>query len=204
MNKAEKKEIRRALCGRIEPAADGRLQVLPAGDLRILGVGDGADAARLFGVMRRGRVYASKSGRAKVTQLVQKGMQNIGRGLILSEQPETLACRIRYILTPPVVLTFRYEQDAPTLTAWTGRSLLGLISLRRAINALEKQLPEELRLTRAKAPKEPKEQKEKKRKEPKKEESKDPEEPETEAVEPDGGEPEQNDRQAETEGGAGE
>ncbi len=205
MNKAEKKEIRRALCGRMEPAEDGRLVVLPADDLRILGVGDGADAARLFGVMRRGRVYASKSGRATMTQLAKKSMQNMGRGLILLEQSETLACRVRYVLTPPVVLTFRYEQNAPTLTAWAGRSLFGLISLHRAIHAFEKQLPEELRLSGAKAPKEPKEKKEKrekKQKEPKKKKQSgkksEPEAPEMQkAAETDGGKPERSRRQSE-------
>ncbi len=169
MNRTERKEIKRALCGRVEPAEDGRLQVLPAGDHRILGVGDGAGAVRLFGVMRRARCYETKNGRSTMTQLAKKCMENIGRGIILSEQPDTTACLIRYLLTPPVILTFRYERDMPTLTAWAGRSPRGWLSLCRAIRAFEKQLPEELRQSGKKAPKELKEPKEKKKKEKKRE-----------------------------------
>lgn len=157
MNKAEKREIRRVLSGRVEPMEDGRLIALPADDLRVLGVSDGAEATRFFGVIHRARCYETKNGRAKVMKLAQTGMQNIGRGLILLEQPDTLACRVRYMLTPPVVLTFRYERGIPILTAWTGRSLTGRISLGRAIRAFESNLPEELRMSAKKAPKEKKE-----------------------------------------------
>ena len=172
VNRTERKEIKRALCGRVQPAEDGRLQVLPASDHRILGVGDGAVAVRLFGVMRSSRCYETRSGRSTVTQLARKSMQNIGRGLALSEQPDTIACLIRYLLTPPVVLTFRYERDVPTLTAWAGRSPMGWLSLRRAVQVFEKQLPEELRQSGKKPPKEEKEKKPKKQKKQEKQEKK--------------------------------
>lgn len=201
MNQEERKEIRRALSGRLEPAEDGRLRVLPADDHRILGISDGADAARLFGVMCRSHCYETRSGRGTVTQLAKKSMQRIGRGLLLSEQPETPACLIRYLLTPPVLVTFRYEGDVPTLSVWAGRSLLGWISLRRAIRSFEKQLPEELRQSGKKPPKqkkEKKEPKEKKQKEPKGKKRKQPKQAQTEQ----NTESEKSEQRNETEGSA--
>lgn len=172
MDKTERKEIKRALCGRVQPAEDGRLQVLPANDRRILGVGDGAVSVRLFGVMRRSRCYETGSGRSEVTRLAKKSLQNMGRGLVLREQPDTTACLIRYLLTPPVIVTFRYERDTPVLTVWAGRSPMGWLSLLRALRAFEKQLPEELRQSGKKPPKEEKEKGQKKRKKPKEQKKK--------------------------------
>ena len=144
MKDPKRAEIKRVLLGRAVLADDGRLMAIPAGTLMKtpIGIGDGATAVRFLGVSRRIRRYATKDGRSRVNATVTKAMQNIGRGLILNEQPEATACLIRYILTRPAVLVFTWEDGTPTLTAWTGRGLTGWISLRRAIKAFEKGLPD--------------------------------------------------------------
>lgn len=144
MKDPKKAEIRRVLLSRALLGEDGRLYPVPAGKIMRtpIGVGDGAAAVRLFGVTRRVRNYATKDGKPRVREAAKKSMQNIGRGLGLSEQPDAIACLIRYVLTRPVVLTFDYENGAPTLTAWAGRGLTAWISLHRAIRAFEKGLPD--------------------------------------------------------------
>lgn len=144
MKDAKKAEIKRVLLGRAILAEDGRLIAIPAGTFMKtpIGIGDGAGAVGIFGMSRRIRRYETKDGRARITEAAKKSMQNIGRGLILNEQPEAAACLIRYVLTRPAVLVFTWEDGTPTLTAWTGRGLTGWISLRRAIKAFEKGLPD--------------------------------------------------------------
>ena len=168
MTKAEKKEIKRALLGKIEPTADGRLTVCPVGQLWTLGVGDGATAVRLLGVARRARCYETKQGEAKVLKTAADCMLHVGRALVLQEQPQTPACLCRYLLTRPVVLTFRFEEGVPVLTAWTGRGLTGWISQRRAIRAFEAHLPDAIKLSDRKPPKDKKEEKPPKEKKAKK------------------------------------
>ncbi|MBQ9719542.1 MAG: hypothetical protein IJV64_02485, partial [Oscillospiraceae bacterium] len=46
---------------------------------------------------------------------------------------------------------FTWEDGTPTLTAWTGRGLTGWISLRRAIKAFEKGLPDTITANEIKA-----------------------------------------------------
>ena len=156
MKDPKKAEIRRVLLGRAVLAQDGRLIALPAGTFMKtpIGIGDGASAVRILGMMRRVRRYQTKDGRKRVAESAKKSMQNIGRGLILNEQPEAVACLIRYILTRPVVAVFTYENDAPTLTVWTGRGITGFLSLRRAIKAFERGLPDSMQAKDYKPPRE--------------------------------------------------
>ena len=146
MKDPKKEEIRRALLGKAVIAEDGRLAVIPEGDYTHipLGIGDGAGAVRFFGVMRRMRRYKTKDGSARVMKAAAESMKHIGRALALQEQPQTVACLIRYILTRPAALTFAYENGAPVLTAWTGRGLTGWLSIRRAIRAFERRLPDSM------------------------------------------------------------
>ena len=146
MKDEKRAEIKRVLLGRTILVEDGRLAAIPAGTfLRTpIGIGDGADAVLLLGMTRRIRHYASKDGKARIIEAAKRSMQNIGRGLYLTEQPEAAACLIRYILTRPAVLVFTWEDGMPTLTAWTGRGLTGWISLRRAIKAFEEGLPDSI------------------------------------------------------------
>lgn len=144
MKDSKKAEIKRVLIGRAIIGEDGLLNAVPAGVFlpTPLGIGDGAVGVSIFGMSRRIRHYETKDGKTRVMAAAKKSMQNIGRGLNLSEQPEAVACLIRYVLTRPAVLVFTYEDGTPTLTAWTGRGLTGWISLRRAITAFEKGLPD--------------------------------------------------------------
>lgn len=163
--------------GKAVLAEDGRLAAVPAGTWMPtpIGIGDGAGAVRFLGVTSRVRTYATKNGRERVMTIARKSMQNVGRGLALSEQPEAVACLIRYVLTRPAVLVFTYVDGVPTLTAWAGRGLTGWLSLRRAIRAFEIGLPDTMvgaegKLKKEKKP--PKEKKEKKEKKKKKGEAK--------------------------------
>ena len=169
MKDAKKAEIKRVLMGRAVLATDGRLIAVPGGTFMKtpIGIGDGAGAVMFLGMSRRIRRYETKDGRARVTEAVKKSMQNIGRGLILNEQSEAVACLIRYLLTRPVVLVFTWENSTPTLTAWTGRGLTGWISLRRAIKAFEKGLPDTMTANEIKVSEEEKEAKKAKKEEKK-------------------------------------
>ena len=147
------KEIQSVLLGRITLTEDGRITPVQKGTFHLLaGIGDGAAAVRFFGIARRSRCFATKLESDAVNEAVRKRMQDIGRGVLLRQQPDTVACLIRYVLTRPAVLTFRYVGDVPTLTAWTGRGLFGWLSLRRALRAFEKSLPEEIEPSDRKPP----------------------------------------------------
>ena len=140
----EQREIRNVLLGKTVPGEDGRLTVMAQGEFRIpLGVGDGADAVRLFGMTRRVTAYESKWKEKKTLAAAAESMRNIGRGLSLREQPKAAACLIRYVFGRPAVLVFRYQEGIPVLTAWAGRGLAGWLSLRRAVSDFERGLPEE-------------------------------------------------------------
>ena len=173
MKDPKKAEIKRVLMGKAVLAEDGRLVAVPAGVWMPtpIGIGDGAGAVRVLGVSGRVRTYATKNGRERVMAIAKKSMQNVGRGLALNEQPEAVACLIRYVLTRPAVLVFTYVDGVPTLTAWAGRGLTGRLALRRAIRAFEVGLPDTMTAAEGKLKKEekpPKEKKEKKEKKKKK------------------------------------
>lgn len=173
MKDPKKAEIKRVLMGKAVLAEDGRLVAVPAGVWMPtpIGIGDGAGAVRFLGVTGRVRTYATKNGRERVMAIAKKSMQNVGRSLALNEQPEAVACLIRYVLTRPAVLVFTYVDGVPTLTAWAGRGLTGRLALRRAIRAFEVGLPDTMVAAEGKLKKEekpPKEKKEKKEKKKKK------------------------------------
>lgn len=156
----EKKEIRTILLGKTVPDGNGKLTSVARGELRLpIGVGDGAGAVRFFGVARRACLYETALGKEQATAAAEKAMREIGRGLSLRRQPECAACLIRYVITRPVLLTFRYVGDSPVLTAWTGRGLTGWISLRRALNAFRRAAPDTLLPSEAEPPREPEEEK---------------------------------------------
>ena len=124
---------------------DGRLAVMAEGDYRIpLGVSDGAGSVLLLGIGRKA-VYMKAAGKqGSAMKAAREAMLHVGRELILSEQPETVACIRRYRVTRPVLLTFLYSEDVPILTAWTGRGLLSFISRRLAIRSFLKHCPKGL------------------------------------------------------------
>lgn len=145
MKDPKKEEIRQVLLGRVEPTADGELTPLPKGQWMLpVGIVDGAASVRFLGVTRRVRRYETKRGKVWALSVAGKAMENLGRGLALREQPEAVACLIRYVLTRPVALTFAYEDGAPTLTAWTGRGLGAWLAVRRAVKAFERGLPDDM------------------------------------------------------------
>ena len=141
----ELKELRNVLLGRTTLTEDGRITPVQKGEFRVsAGVGDGAVAVRFWGIAKHSCCFETKLEPDAVNEAARKSMQEIGRGVSLRWQPDTVACLIRYVLTRPTVLTFRYIDNIPTLTAWSGRGIPGWLSLRRAVKAFDKGLPEEI------------------------------------------------------------
>ena len=163
MKRAAKQEIARVLMGRTLIAEDGRLVAMGKGELRMpLGITDGAISARFFGVGRREQRLEAACTEKRARQIAFEVMKDIGRGLYLPEQPDAVACLIRYVLTGPAVLVFDYREEIPILTAWAGRSLTGWISRRRALSAFLKKMPKQLKPSTKEAPKDDIEKKKKK------------------------------------------
>ena len=145
--KPELREFRNILLGRTELEEDGRLSAVPPGQVHLFqGVSDGAWSVRLFGVADRTLPLKTGLSRKEATAAVRKIMQDMGRGLALRETPDAVACLIRYVLTKPAVLVFRYTDAGPAVSAWAGRGLMGLISRQRALAAFVRRLPEEITL----------------------------------------------------------
>ena len=145
-NRKEKKEIRDVLLGKTVLTEDGRLTSPEPGTLFLpRGVADGAVAIRLFGIKGKERRYATDADENTLMAAVLAYMHSVGHGLYLREHPDTAACLIRYLLTRPAVLTFRYEDGQPAATAWSGRGFMGWISRLRAVGAFERALSEDLR-----------------------------------------------------------
>ena len=165
MKREVRQEIARVLRGRTLIAEDGRLVAMGKGELRMpMGITDGAVSVRFFGVGRKERRLEASCTENRARQIAFEVMKDIGRGLYLPEQPEAVACIIRYVLTGPVVLVFDYRDEIPVLTAWAGRSLTGWISRRRALNAFGKKMPKQLKFSEKSAPEDAVEKKEKKKK----------------------------------------
>ena len=147
------KEIKKVLLGRTKLLEDGRLSTLGEGDFMMpRGVVDGAASVRFLGVMRKAKILKSDLPEWKIRETVAKAMQNIGRGLVLQEEPEAIACLLRYVLSRPAVLCFSWQDGLPVIGAYTGRGLTGFISLIRALNAFKKELPESVQFSDDKAP----------------------------------------------------
>ena len=152
MNDAEK-EIRSILLGRTLMLEDGRLAVPQKGDFYLSGgVTDGAEAVRFLGMAKKSQVFETVRKEFDVRVTIQKMLQNMGRGVVLYEQPEARSCLIRYVLTKPVLLTFDYVEGVPVLTAWAPRTITGLISIRRALRKFNKDLPDGIAVTGKEAP----------------------------------------------------
>ena len=130
MNDAEK-EIRSILLGRTLMLEDGRLAVPQKGEFYLSGgVTDGAEAVRFLGMAKKSQVLETVRREFDVRVTIQQMLQNMGRGVVLYEQPDARSCLIRYVLTTPVLLTFDYVEGMPVVTAWAPRTLTGMISIR--------------------------------------------------------------------------
>ena len=145
-DRREKKEIRAILLGRTAFAADGRLTSPEPGTFVVpQGVVNGAEAVRFLGIKGRSRYYETGLEEEELLAEADNAMRNIGRALYLREQPKAVACLLRYLLTRPAVLVFRYQEGQPVLTVWTGRGLMGWVSRSRAVSAFEREMPESIR-----------------------------------------------------------
>ena len=154
MNREAKREIRRVLMGRTLIAEDGRLVAMEKGQIRMpIGVMDGAGATCFFGICKKARRLKVSCGTEQARRIAFGVMQDVGRLLYLPQQPQAVACLIRYFLTRPTVLIFDYQDDVPVLSAWSGRGLTGWLSNRRALNAFCKHMPKQFALSEKAVPK---------------------------------------------------
>lgn len=166
MNREARQEIRRALLGRTQLTQDGRLSVLEKGQFALSnGVADGAGVVRFLGVSRKSKRLKVNCPETKARQLAAGVMSGIGRGLYLSQQPDAPACVIRYVLTRPAVLVFCYQDGIPVLSAFSGRSLTGWLSNRRALRRFIKNMPQQFSVSEKPVPVDRDEEQEKKAKE---------------------------------------
>jgi hypothetical protein len=173
MNREAKQELRRVLMGRTEPAPDGRLTAMEKGKLRVpLGISDGATAVRFLGIFKKACRLKLSCPEDKARSLAAAVMRDCGRELILPQQPKAVACLIRYVFSRPAVLIFDFQDGIPVLTAWTGRGLTGLISVRRALKAFLKRMPKQFELSDKEAPKDRDEALENQKKQEKKQKKK--------------------------------
>ena len=146
--KKEQKEIKRLLLGKTVLDEEGRLVTPEAGTIRVpMGIADGAGAVRFLGVSGKVRCYESDLSEEELMEHAKECMADLGRGVRLRQRPEALACLIRYVLTKPVILSFRCVEGRGILTAWTGRGLTCRLSQNRAIRAFEHPLADLLRIS---------------------------------------------------------
>lgn len=137
----EKAEIRRILLGKTVWTADGRLAARERGRLALpQGVVNGSGAVRFFGLSRRQRSYRlpDKLPRDRIEQL----LCGIGRAVALAQAPGVCACLCRNAVMDPVLLRVEQNEAALQVTAFTGRTPWAGLLCRRALDALEQELPE--------------------------------------------------------------
>ncbi|MBO4886907.1 MAG: hypothetical protein J5589_01165 [Firmicutes bacterium] len=160
-----KREIRKVFLGRTIRLEDGRLSPIGPDDLAIpSGVADGALGIRILGVGHKNQLLETSLNEEMTIEAVREAMKDIGRGVLFRQQPEIVACLIRYVLTKPAMLTFTFREGEPVLTAWAGRGFSGPIARGRALKALKKKLPETVTFSEKTAPEEEKEEKPQKEK----------------------------------------
>ena len=180
--KKEKKELRDLLLGKAVLNEDGKLITPASGVFRVpQGVTNGAGAVRFLGISGKKRLYETDMDEERLMEEARKCMANIGRGVRLRQQPDAVACLIRYVLTVPALLTFQCVEGRGLLTAWSGRGVTGRFSRWRAIRAFESPMADFLRLSLEEAPPEEKEEKKRRKKRREAPEEEAPAAPETEA-----------------------
>lgn len=137
-----------------------RLVTPEAGTIRVPnGITDGAGAVRFLGISGKTQCYETDLSEEELTGRAVECMRSIGRGVYLRQHPEAAACLIRYVITRPALLVFRWVEGRGILTAWTGRGLMSWASRRRAIHAFERTMGDAIRFSTAPPPEEEPEKK---------------------------------------------
>ncbi len=139
-----KKEIRQALLGDLVPD-EKRLAV--SGQNRVIfrnGLRDGFGSVLFFGVLKKRRWFYVNKKAKNIEERCLKTMQDMGRMLNLKELESGEGVYISYLLGIPTILTYTCIKDKLTATAYSGRSLFGLIAVYRALFTFETALSEEL------------------------------------------------------------
>ena len=163
--KKDKKEIRNLLLGKAVVDEEGRLVTPEAGTFRVPnGIADGAGAVRFLGVSGKTQYYETDLSEEEIMARAREHMRNSGRGVYLRQHPDAAACLIRYVITRPALLVFRWVDGQGVLTAWTGRGIMSWVSRLRAIRAFERTMGDVIRYSTAPPPEEEPEEKKSRRK----------------------------------------
>ena len=153
--KKDKKEIRNLLLGKAVVDEEGRLVTPEAGTIRVPnGIADGAGAVRFLGVSGKTQYYETDLSEEEIMARAREHMRNSGRGVFLRQHPDAAACLIRYVLTRPALLVFRWVEGQGVLTAWTGRGIMSWASRLRALRAFERSMGDVIRYSTAPPPEE--------------------------------------------------
>ncbi|MBE5918913.1 MAG: hypothetical protein E7272_03625 [Pseudobutyrivibrio ruminis] len=152
--KERRHEIKKVLLNNLVLTEDKKLA--PGPDIRVTlwGIGDGAGETFFFGVKKK--VYEMISDYSNNTQAIYRAaeqMKDVGRMLSLETVDSGACVLVRHIFFRPVVLVLEENalEDTPEenidnngenkeliLSAYCGRAILSGVSMRHAINQVEK------------------------------------------------------------------
>ena len=159
------KEIRNLLLGKAVVDEEGRMVTPAAGTFRVPnGIVDGAGAVRFLGISGKTQCYETDLSEEEIMARAREFMRNTGRGVYLRYHPDAAACLIRYVITRPALLVFRWIEGQGVLTAWTGRGFMSWTSRLRAIRAFERTMGDVIRYSTVPPPEEEPEEKKRRRK----------------------------------------
>ncbi len=147
-NKDRKRELKHILLGSYFTLEDGRMASGGGKWMSPLGLGEGAGSTIFLGVKaKRYRYNTRLKSNRQALFAVSKAMSNIGRAIALDCAPDALACYVKSLVYRPVILVFEEVtlEDNSTyleLNAYSGRSPLAFISIRRTVSKFDKELPD--------------------------------------------------------------
>lgn len=145
-HKARLREVRKVLLGNAIPGEDNRLKPVEGFNMNWWGTADGSFGTRLFGIAGKTKRYRSTSlNNEQVVYRSANVMSGIGRGVDFDTVYEGCSCLLNHFFFRPVVLIFEHDEaDEFTLTAYCGRDILVIPSIRRAIKLFENNMPDGL------------------------------------------------------------
>lgn len=135
------KEIKQILMGRFFTGEGGAMQASPR---HVLGNGtiSGGYWTAFFGVMSRERRYHSSVATGKMRRLAEEYLNQLGRKVKLTEEPETLVCFTGHYALTPTLIAVNIPKDKKedlTVTVFTGRSPFGFLRCLYQFHRVEKK-----------------------------------------------------------------
>ena len=138
-------EIRAILSGKVA-FANGAYSVASTWKTGLVGMFNGGDKVKIFGISQMMRQYQSDSVDAAV-YAAKSIFSKLGRSIRFQSEPELKACFLQNYLGNPVVLTLEETDEGVCVVAYTARTIFSGINLYHAFQTFEKHLPEDMRVT---------------------------------------------------------